>query len=73
MGWCSGTYIFDAVAKVLLDDKPVDKKAMLITLIDALEDGDWDCHSESAYWDNPIVREAMKERHPSWFEDEQND
>ncbi len=70
MGWCSGTEIFDAVAKVLLDDKPVDKKATLIAVIDALEDGDWDCQSESEFWEHPIVREIMQERHPSWFEDD---
>lgn len=69
MGWCSGTNIFDAVAEVLLDDKPIDKKSALIAVINALEDGDWDCQVESEYWDHPMVQEAMRECHPSWFED----
>jgi hypothetical protein len=70
MGWCSGTPIFDAVASALLDDKPTDKKALLRTVIEAMEDQDWDCQEDSAYWDHPLVREAMKELHPSWFNDE---
>ena len=70
MGWCGGTEIFDVVAKELLDDEPVNKTALLIAVIDALEDGDWDCQNESRFWEHPTVREIMKERHPSWFEDD---
>ena len=68
MGWCSATRIFDAVAEALLTDGDIDKKRILETVIDALEDGDWDCQQDSSYWDNPLVQEIMKERHPGWFE-----
>jgi hypothetical protein len=70
MGWGSGVYVFDAIAKALLDDKPVDKKSALKAVIVALEDGDWDTHQDSDYYDHPLVQEAMKELHPDWFEDE---
>ena len=72
MGWCSATYIFDNVASFLLDgEKPKDPKEVLEHLISELEDGDWDCQNESAYWEHPIVREIFKARHPSWFEDKE--
>lgn len=66
MGWCSGTRIFDAVAKEVLSDAPMDKKAVLRAVIVALEDDDWDCQSDSRYFDDPTVREVMKETHPNW-------
>jgi len=70
MGWCSGTEIFDNVAESILSDKPIDKKQLLIDLIDTLESKDWDCQCESVYWDDPLVREIFMEREPEWFEDE---
>lgn len=72
MGWCSGTDVFDpVVATVLETDIPEGAKREIIkSLIDALEDGDWDCQDDSFYMDNPIVRSVMRELHPSWFEDE---
>ena len=70
MGWCSATEIFDNVAGALLDsDKPKDTKEVLTQLVGALEEGDWDCQSDSDYWDHPIVREIMKELHPHWFKE----
>lgn len=66
MGWCSATLIFDNVCDALLAEKPADKKDTIRALIAALEDGDWDCQQDSAYWDNPLVREVMKELHPDW-------
>ena len=69
MGWCSGTRIFDAVCEGLLAEQPKDKKEALRELIVALEDGDWDCQSESKFWDNPLVQEVMRELHPRWFEE----
>jgi hypothetical protein len=69
MGWCSGTEIFDQIAEVVLSDKPMDKKATIKAMIEALENGDWDCQGDSAYWDHPIVKEAFRELHPDWFKD----
>ena len=69
MGWCSATQIFDAVAGELLSEGPKDPKSTLKELIRNLEDGDWDCQSDSAYWDHPLVQEIMRELHPHWFDD----
>jgi hypothetical protein len=71
MGWCSGTRIFDAVCEGLLSDEPKSKKELLTELIAALEADDWDCQQDSAFWDNPLVQEVMRELHPRWFEDEE--
>jgi len=70
MGWCSGTEVFDQIAAIVLSDKPLDKKATLKAVIESLENSDWDCQSDSWYWDNPVVQEIMRELHPAWFEDE---
>lgn len=70
MGWCSATEIFDTVASILLSDKPVDKKEVLMVLAEALRDKDWDCENDSFYWDHPVVREIFIELEPEWFEDE---
>lgn len=67
MGWCSATIIFDKVVGALLDDK--DKKEAIKALIEALEDNDWDCQSDSDYFDHPLIKEIFKELHPSWFEE----
>lgn len=61
MGWCSATLIFDNVCDALLADKPQDVKSTIRALAAALEDGDWDCQQDSAYWDHPIVREVMRD------------
>lgn len=70
MGWCSGTEIFDQMCKVILSEEPIDKKAVIESLIYSLWDGDWDCESDSDYWDNEIVREVFTKLRPEWFEDE---
>ena len=70
MGWCSGTEVFDAVAGALLDDKPVDKKTVLKNLIETLQDKDWDCESDSDYWEHPIIREIFMELEPDWFDED---
>lgn len=72
MGWCSGTRVFDAVAKALLsENEELDKKQVLKYVILALQDADWDCEQDSDYWDHPLVREVFMELEPEWFEDEE--
>lgn len=68
MGWCSATEIFDVVTEAILEERP--KEEIIEVLMDILEQHDWDCHSDSDHWDNPIVRKIFKEHHPHWFEDE---
>lgn len=73
MGWSGAVHIFDEVAGALLAEGEIDKKSILKTVIEALENGDWDTQSDSEYWDHPMVREVMEELHPDWFEDEEDD
>jgi hypothetical protein len=68
MGWCSATYIFDEIVKALKDGG--DKKEAIKQLIIALEDEDWDCQSDSVYWDDEEVKSIFKEMHPDWFKEE---
>lgn len=70
MGWCSATRIFDPIVGALLNDKPVDKRALIKMMASELEDMDWDCQSESEYWEHPMVRSIFREMHPDWFEDD---
>lgn len=72
MGWCSGTVIFDDMARFVLaqpasDD---DKFATLRALAVSLQNEDWDCESDSRYYNHPIVQRVMKDLHPDWFEEE---
>ncbi len=68
MGWCSATIIFDNVCDGLLGEgkEKQTPEQVIRALAAALEDGDWDCQQESAYWDHPVVRKVMKELHPYW-------
>ena len=70
MGWSWGAEIFDPVAKCILESKLIrkDKVAFLVELIKTLENKDWDCQCESAYFSDPIVLAAFKEVHPDWFD-----
>lgn len=74
MGWCSGTDIFDAVYEgyvelgFLKEDKLV---SALADLIRVLEDNDWDCQSDSKYWNNPLVIKARRDVHPDHLSKEQ--
>ena len=70
MGWCSGTEIFDNVVSGFICSGEVNTKEIIINLIGALENGDWDCQQDSEYWDHPLVQECFKELHPHWFEDD---
>lgn len=70
MGWCSATIIFDKVVGSLLGESKRPIEEVIENFIDILEENDWDCQTDSIYWDNPIIQKIMKERHPSWFEKE---
>ncbi len=62
MGWCSATEIFDAVGDKLLGraDVPDDVKYdVMLSLAEALTQGDWDCQQESGHWDHPAVKRVM--------------
>lgn len=71
MGWCGeATRVFDTVAELVLKSTATDseKIALLKTLIEALEDEDWDCQNDSDYIDHPLVDGIMRELHPDWDE-----
>jgi hypothetical protein len=70
MGFARGVYIFDMVLDKIINEKPLDKKAVIEALIDALEDADWDNQFDSDHWENPLVREVFRERNPDWFDDD---
>ena len=67
MGWCSGTQIFDSVVGALLKKTKRTEEEVISDLVDALEDMDWDCQQDSAFWDDPIVRRVFMAKHPEWF------
>lgn len=71
MGWCSGTSIFDGIAEFVIENgiDEQDSVNLLVRLIDALENEDWDCQQDSHYYNNPIVQKAFEALHPDWFED----
>lgn len=67
MGWGSGVYVFDKIAKDLL---ALEKEAggdlgrytfeiILESVRDALEEADWDTQSDSKYWDDPRIGEIL--------------
>lgn len=70
MGWCSGTEIFDKVAGAILNSKlsESDQYDILYILADSLGDMDWDCQSESGYWDHPTVQKVFEDLYPEWFD-----
>jgi len=70
MGWCSATEIFDNVCDSLLGDFPKSPEDTIKELLTVLEDMDWDCQNDSAYWDHPVVQKVMHELHPNWFDEE---
>lgn len=64
MGWSGGTEILDTVVKSLRDN---DSDIQTIKkLIKVLEDHDWDVHNESEYWDDPQIRNIMRQLNPDW-------
>jgi len=45
-------------------------------LADAMENEDWDCQGDSAYYDHPIIKRVWKDLDPDWEdwdEDEEED
>lgn len=70
MGWCSGTRVFDDMCRVLLGKQKLKPETVLSRLIDTLEDMDWDCQSDSEFYEHPAVRKVFKRKHPEYFEDE---
>jgi len=70
MGWNSGTEIFDAVCKEILDKDKIEPKKVIKSLIDALECCDWDTESESEYFNHPLVQKIFKKKYPHWFKQE---
>jgi hypothetical protein len=65
MGWASGDEIFDPVAQALIDlgADATTKRRVLGTLIDKLQDNDWDTESESLerFWVDPVIVQAFYE------------
>lgn len=71
MGWCSGTGVFDPVVKTVIEetfDERV-KRAVLKSLIEALQNHDWDCESDSEYYDHPLIQSLFRELNPDWFDE----
>lgn len=68
MGWCSATDIFDPVCAEILKRVPDQKsqKKILVTLIDNLNEQDWDCQPDSEFWDHAFVGPLLG----NMFEDE---
>ena len=68
MGWSSGTRVFDTIASNIFASKLSDevKHDIMLIVTMALEEEDWDCESDSAYWEHPIVRKVMMKLNPDW-------
>lgn len=73
MGWCSGTQVFDGVLGPVLKSKmsKKDKKTVIKVLIETLEEQDWDCQSDSAFYEDDLVEAEFRRIHPEWYEDEE--
>ena len=63
MGWCSGTDIFDGVAKTVLSRKisEEDKKEILKSLAKQMYLHDWDCETDSEYYKDEFFRKEIFE------------
>lgn len=66
MGWCSGTEIFDGLAKDIIQENEERTIRLLESIIIALENHDWDCQFDSGMIDNHLVQQAFKKVHPHW-------
>lgn len=74
MGWASGTSIFDAAAKAATEKSSTVKK-VIAALFDAMEAHDWDTFCESAYYDHPLIREAVESVRPGyeWYDESEDE
>ncbi|QBZ72386.1 hypothetical protein SEA_CIRCINUS_127 [Streptomyces phage Circinus] len=62
MGWCSGTEFFDDGLSTFLKYVPEDKKFEVVKeWYDSFAYSDWDCQSESIYYQDYIVHFMMQE------------
>ena len=70
MGWSSGAEVFDPVVESFISSNisRKEKIRIIVALIKALEDQDWDCQFESKYWDDAVVVAAWQRVHPDWFD-----
>ena len=62
MGWSGGTAIFDKVASLLFKTDMFTAQQthdILYVLSEALKQEDWDCESDSYYWNYPVVRDIF--------------
>ena len=67
MGWCSGTEIFDVVAKHITK-KTLNREELLEELVEVMYSHDWDCEHDSAYFKNPLVKKVFKKMNPYLYE-----
>lgn len=67
MGWSGGTDVFDVMAAELEEQSwcwtreynHCEFMEPLLALVAVLDDLDWDNHSESQYWDHPIIGKIL--------------
>lgn len=73
MGWNTANDIFDQVCRKLQTSFvwPQTRQAILVTLIKALQEQDWDTEDESLelFLDDPVVVAAFRETCPAMTED----
>ena len=65
MGWCSATEIFDKVLSEIdheVNDEVFSKVAMILG--SALQNQDWDCESDSDYWEDERLKKVWSELCP---------
>lgn len=65
MGWSTANYIFDPICRELQNAfmVPEARQKVLVIVIKALQDGDWDTEDESLtrFEDDPVVVKAFAE------------
>jgi len=72
VGWCSGTEVIDKIMDEVLESSAIDdstyRRNIIAVTIKALWDHDWDCESDSEYFDHPLVHDVLLELDPEMFE-----
>lgn len=67
MGWASGTGLFEEIWFVVRQYlTPMERVSVCASIIDTLEDRDWDTQDEVIRDDWPEVKAALKLLHPDW-------